>query len=108
MNRSDLFRELAERFPLLKPEDVEQSAGQILDALMKHLAQHGRIEIRGFGTFSIRTRAARISRNPKTGETVSVPDRAFVHFKPGKLLKEAVDVVELNGSTSKDMKLNAG
>lgn len=63
-----------------------------IDVMSHHLAQGERIEIRGFGGFSVNQRAARMGRNPKTGEPVSVPIRYTIHFKPGLDLRERVEL----------------
>ncbi len=91
MNRSDLFVALAERHPLLTPADAEVAVKTLLEGLAQALATGQRIEIRGFGSFAVLARAPRQARNPRTGETVAVPGKRVVHFKPGKALREAVD-----------------
>ena len=70
---------------------VEASIKVILELMTDTLANKERIEIRGFGSFSIHTRKAGTSRNPKSGETIQVPERKIPHFKPGKELKERVN-----------------
>ena len=91
MTRSELIAALANRFPQLVIQDAEQSVKEILAALSGAMAQGGRVEIRGFGTFGLNYRPARVGRNPKTGEKVSVPGKYVPHFKAGKELREAVD-----------------
>jgi integration host factor subunit beta len=91
MNRSDLFDALAERQPHLSAGDAEATVKTLIEAMADALAKGQRIEIRGFGSFAVRSRAARQARNPRTGETVTVPAKRTVHFKPGKELREAVD-----------------
>jgi integration host factor subunit beta len=90
MTRSELFEKLAARFPSLSLKDAEQSATIILEAITDTLARGGRVEIRGFGSFSLNYRQPRIGRNPKTGERVQVPAKWSPHFKAGKELRQRV------------------
>ena len=91
MTRSDLVEELANRFGQLTHRDAEFAVKAILDAMNDALVRGHRIEIRGFGSFSINRRPPRIGRNPRSGESVAIPQRRVPHFKPGKALREAVD-----------------
>jgi len=91
MNRSDLIDELAARFVNLTKNDTEFAVNTLLDALQDALVAGHHIEIRGFGSFSVSHRAARVGRNPRNGESVAVPEKRTVRFKPGKALREAVD-----------------
>ena len=91
MTRSDLVTELAERFGQITQRDTEFAVKTILDAMSDALARGHRIEIRGFGSFSINRRPPRVGRNPRSGEQVVVPEKRVPHFKPGKGLREAVD-----------------
>jgi integration host factor subunit beta len=91
MTRSDLIAKLAERYPQLLARDAELAVKVILDTLSGTLARGGRIEIRGFGSFSLNYRPPRIGRNPKSGEKVQVPAKHVPHFKAGKELRERVD-----------------
>ena len=91
MNRSDLIRQLALRHPQLTAQDCDLAVRTILDALSRTLAQGGRIEIRGFGSFGLNYRPPRNGRNPKTGAAVSIPAKHTPHFKPGKDLRDRVD-----------------
>jgi integration host factor subunit beta len=91
MNRSDLVEELAAKFGQLTVNDVELAVKAILDAMNDALVSGHRIEIRGFGSFSINHRAPRIGRNPRSGESVAIPEKRVPHFKPGKALREQVD-----------------
>ena len=92
MTRSDLVARLAERFPQLTQRDTEFAVKTILDAMSDALARGHRIEIRGFGSFSISRRPPRVGRNPRSGEQVTIPEKLVPHFKPGKALREAVDL----------------
>jgi len=91
MTKSELIARLAERFPQLVEKDADLSVKVILDAMSDVLARGDRIEIRGFGSFSLNYRPQRIGRNPKTGEKVEVPAKYVPHFKAGKELRERVD-----------------
>ena len=91
MTKSDLIARLAERFPQLVAKDADFAVKMILDAMSEALANGDRIEIRGFGSFSLNYRPPRVGRNPKTGDKVSVPEKWVPHFKAGKELRERVD-----------------
>jgi integration host factor subunit beta len=91
MTRSDLVEELASRFSQLTHRDAEYAVKTILDAMSEALVRGHRIEIRGFGSFSINRRPPRMGRNPRSGESVHIPEKRVPHFKPGKALREAVD-----------------
>jgi integration host factor subunit beta len=92
MTKSELIAKLAARFPQLVMKDAELSVKAILDAMTEKLSGGKRIEIRGFGSFSLNYRPPRLGRNPKTGEKVQVPEKYVPHFKAGKELRERVDV----------------
>ena len=91
MTKSDLIARLAERFPQLVAKDADFAVKMILDALSEALVKGDRIEIRGFGSFSLNYRPPRVGRNPKSGDKVSVPEKWVPHFKAGKELRERVD-----------------
>jgi len=91
MTRSDLVELLAEHFGQLTHRDADAAVKTLLDAMSDALVRGHRIEIRGFGSFSINRRPPRIGRNPRSGEQVVVPEKLVPHFKPGKALREAVD-----------------
>lgn len=92
MTKSELILQLAERYPQLAVRDAEFAVKTILDAMATTLAKGHRIEIRGFGSFALSTRPPRVGRNPKSGEQVMVPGKRVPHFKPGKELRERVDL----------------
>lgn len=92
MTRSDLVEALAARFGQLTQRDAEFAVKTILDAMGDTLVQSQRIEIRGFGSFSVSRRAPRMGRNPRSGESVAIPEKRVPHFKPGKALREQVDI----------------
>ena len=101
MTRSDLVGQLAERFGQLKHGDSESAVKIVLDAMSDALARGHRIEIRGFGSFSINRRPPHVGRNPRSGEQVEVPEKLVPHFKPGKALREAVDLhLPVDGAAS--------
>jgi integration host factor subunit beta len=90
MTRSELIFRLASRFPQLVHKDAELAVNEILGAFRQALINNDRIEIRGFGTFSLNYRAPRSGRNPKTGESVAITGKWFPHFKPGKALLDGL------------------
>ena len=92
MTKSELIAQLAERFPQLVAKDADYAVKMILDAMSEALAKGDRIEIRGFGSFSLNYRPPRVGRNPKSGDKVSVPEKWVPHFKAGKELRERVDL----------------
>jgi integration host factor subunit beta len=91
MTRSDLVAALAEQFGQLTHRDTEFAVKTMLDAMSDALSRGHRIEIRGFGSFSINRRPPRVGRNPRSGEQVVIPEKLVPHFKPGKALRESVD-----------------
>ena len=99
VTKSELIEVLARKQPHLPLKDVELAVRCVVDHLSDTLASGERIEIRGFGSFSLSERAPRVGRNPKSGEQVLVPGKQVPHFKAGKELRERVD---LNGSSSVD------
>lgn len=90
MNRSDLIVRLAGHFPHLTQKDSQIAVDLMLDAIAEALTQGRRAEIRGFGSFNVHYRPAKVARNPKTGDPVQVPQKYVPHFKAGKGLLEAV------------------
>ncbi len=92
MTKSELIERLAERMRSQLPEkDVELAVKTVLDRMAQALANGERIEVRGFGSFSLHYRPPRVGRNPKTGEAVSLSGKYVAHFKPGKELRERVN-----------------
>ena len=91
MTRSELISALTKRQPHLLPRDVELAVNCILEQMSVAILQGERIEIRGFGSFSIHHIAPRMGRNPKTGEVVHISAKRTIHFKPGKELRDKVD-----------------
>jgi integration host factor subunit beta len=82
---------LSEKLPELQQRDVELALNCILVQMADAVARGERIEIRGFGSFDLHHRAPRTARNPRTGETVDLPAKVAVHFKPGKEMRDRVD-----------------
>ena len=91
MTKSDLVEQLAARLGQATHRDAEYAVKTILDALSEALVRGHRVEIRGFGSFSVNRRPPRMGRNPRSGESVAIPEKRVLHFKPGKALREAVD-----------------
>jgi integration host factor subunit beta len=91
MNRSELFLNLALKNKSLDLDTVEEASRTLLHAIATALNEGKRIEVRGFGSFNLHLRKARICRNPKTGELTDTPSRQVVRFRPGKKLKQAVN-----------------
>lgn len=91
MTKSELIARLAQRYPQLVAKDAEYAVKMILDAMTQSLLGGHRIEIRGFGSFSLHFRPPRQGRNPKTGEAVALAGKYVPHFKPGKDLRERVN-----------------
>ncbi len=92
MLRSELVARLQAEHPDLRAQDVEAMVETVLDEIVRALEKGDRVELRGFGAFSIRRRAARQGRNPRTGATVKVAAKSVPFFKPGKELRAKVDV----------------
>ena len=90
INKKDLIEIIAKEQDLLPYRDIELSVKTIIKSMVKSLRKGERIEIRGFGSFSLRYRKPRVGRNPKSGQSVSIEERYVPHFKPGKNLKERV------------------
>ena len=91
MTKSELVEVIASKQSQLSGKDVELAVKTIIDHMSQSLAEVERIEIRGFGSFSLHYRAPRVGRNPKTGESVNLPEKYVPHFKPGKDLREKVN-----------------
>ena len=91
MTKSELIERIAQRQVQLAHRDVELAVKTILEHMAERLASGERIEIRGFGSFSLHYRPGRVGRNPKSGASVSLPAKHVPHFKPGKELRERVD-----------------
>jgi len=91
VTKSELIEQLSKKQPHLALQDVELAVKCVLEQMAQSLATNERIEVRGFGSFSLHHRKPRIGRNPKTGEAVSLTEKYVPHFKPGKELRDRVD-----------------
>jgi integration host factor subunit beta len=91
MTKAELVDKIAEKKTSLTRKQVEVVVNTVLDGIKDALSQEDKVEIRGFGSFRIRRRRAKEGRNPKTGETVSVPPKKVPFFKAGKEMREMVD-----------------
>ena len=97
MTKSELIDLLSAEQNQLGYRDVELAVKVILESLTSALSSGERIEVRGFGSFTLHHRQARVGRNPKTGNSVTVPDKHVPHFKPGKELRQRVDIAVKSG-----------
>jgi len=97
MTKSELIERLALKQTHLMHKDVELAVKLVLDEVSEALARRDRVEIRGFGSFSLHYRPARTGRNPKTGESVEIPAKYVPHFKPGKEMRERVNLSRTDG-----------
>lgn len=95
MIRSELVHKLCHDFPDLTQRDIELVVTSLFDEITNQLARGGRVELRGFGAFSTRQRDARTGRNPRTGETVAVDAKKVPYFKPGKEMRERLNLGEV-------------
>ena len=91
MTKSELIQRLAERNQHLFQRDVERIVATILGEITAALARGDRVELRGFGAFSVKHRGARVGRNPRTGASVSVAEKVVPYFKTGKELRERLN-----------------
>lgn len=91
MTKSELIERLSLKYPELRAQDVEEAVKLMIEKICQSLEKGNRVEIRGFGSFSLHYRDARIGRNPKTGESVKVPAKSIPYFRAGKELRERVD-----------------
>lgn len=102
MTKSELIQKLAERNPHLFLRDIEKIVDTIFEEITAALARGDRVELRGFGAFSIKEREARIGRNPRTGATVNVSAKRLPFFKTGKGLRERLNGEESDSSQKED------
>lgn len=92
MTKSDLVKRLADANPHLFLRDIERIVSTVFEEVAEALVRGDRVELRGFGAFSVRHRGSRVGRNPRTGEEVQVPDKVVPYFKTGKDLRERLNV----------------
>jgi integration host factor subunit beta len=88
MTKSEMIEKIAQEYPSLSKKDIEIIVNGVFSSIKETLKNGGKVEIRGFGSFKVREKSAKIGRNPKTGEKVSVPPKKVPYFKPGKEIKE--------------------
>ena len=93
MTKSELIQRLSKRYPHLYQRDVEVLVNTMFDEITKALAEGNRVELRGFGAFSVRKREPRTARNPKNGAMVKVEERHAIYFRTGKELRERITTV---------------
>ena len=91
MIKSELIQKLADENPHLYQRDVERIVSSVFDEITEALARGDRVELRGFGAFSVKHRDARTGRNPRTGESVEVPEKRVPFFKTGKDLRDRMN-----------------
>jgi integration host factor subunit beta len=91
MIRSELIQKIADENPHLYQRDVEKIVNTIFDTITETMAQGNRVELRGFGAFSVKKRDPRLGRNPRTGEAVTVEQKHVPFFKTGKLLRDRLN-----------------
>lgn len=91
MIRSELVEKIAEENPHLYHKDIDRIVSTIFSEIIDAMAEGNRVELRGFGAFSVKKRRARTGRNPRTGEAVSVEEKHVPFFKTGKLLRERLN-----------------
>lgn len=94
MIRSELIQIVADENPHLYQRDVERIVNTVFEEITEAMARGDRVELRGFGAFSVKKRDARIGRNPRTGETVEVEEKFVPFFKTGKLLRDRLNGLE--------------
>ena len=94
MTKSDLIKRLAEANPHLYVRDIERIVARVFEEISAALARGDRVELRGFGAFSVRSRSERVGRNPRTGDEVAVPNKVVPYFKTGKELRDRLNVFE--------------
>lgn len=95
MLKSDLVARLTAKFPHIAVRTIHESVNYLIEMMGDALADHQRIEIRGFGSFAVKHRSARQAHNPKTGELITTTEKFTPHFKPGKALREQINAAQL-------------
>jgi integration host factor subunit beta len=91
MKKSELQLKLEKKFDYLPRQEVERTLEKILQFFSTGLSKGKRVEIRDFGTFSLKQRKARVGRNPSTGEKIQINEKSFIYFKAGKKLKQIIN-----------------
>ncbi len=108
MTKSELIERITARQQQLSAKDVELAIKTMIEQMAQMLSRGDRIEIRGFGSFSLHYRAPRVGRNPKTGDSVGLAGKYVPHFKPGKELRDRVNQGMIIGDPAKAAALKAG
>ena len=103
MIKSELVQKLAEQNPHLYQRDIEKIVNAILDTISDALAQGGRVELRGFGTFAVKKRGARTGRNPRTGKSVQVSEKFVPVFKTGKEMRQRLNLASQKRVTKRSV-----
>ena len=98
MVKSKLISLIASKLTTLPDKVVEQGVNQVLNSMSSVLSRKGRIELRDFGSFALRKRAARVARNPRTGDQIITPNKYAIHFRPGKKLASKLNQSKLAGT----------
>lgn len=91
MTKSELIQRLSQKYPHLYQRDIEVLVNTVFGEISNALAQNNRVELRGFGAFSIRVREPRAARNPKNGEIVNIGERRAIYFRTGKELRDRIN-----------------
>jgi len=102
VTKKDIVRSISEKLGLTQHK-TKQIVQRLFDAILKALVKEGRVELRGFGVFEVKRRAARRARNPRTGESVDVPERFVVTFKPGQNMQQRADTLGRRNAGKKAM-----
>ena len=92
MSKKDIVRSISDNLDLTQ-QKTKLIVQKVFDTILKTLVEEGRVELRGFGVFEVKKRAARRARNPRTGETVHVPEKFVVTFKPGQVMQQRVEAL---------------
>lgn len=100
MIRSELVHKLCLDFPDLTQREIEGVVAALFDTITEQLSHGGRVELRGFGAFSTRQRDARVGRNPRTGASVKVDAKRVPYFKPGKEMRERLNLSEVTAEAA--------
>ena len=91
MNKSDLVYKISKKLVYLKKNDIDEATNKLTDLISTTLIKKDRVEIRGFGSFSVRERKARLARNPKTGSSITVSSKFHPYFRASKSLRESLN-----------------
>lgn len=98
MTKSELILRISKQYPHLYQRDIERLVNTVFGEISKTLTVGGRVELRGFGAFSIRKREARSARNPKNGQEVKIGERFAIYFRTGKELREKINNADISSN----------